>query len=505
MLPPLAGRRVGSATLGLAVPSLQARTLGTALLYLGLFCISLLQFTDPDFWWHLRTGQLIVETRSIPHADPFSFTAEGSRWVTHEWLSEVIIYGVDGAVGYVGNAVLFSGLALAALLVMHRLVLRLGLGELPALVLVALAGTIALPYWTVRPQAFTWLLTAVFVYTLYRQYREGQGPLWHLPLLMILWANLHGGYVIGLVLLGLWLASLVAERAIWHEHRDLRGPALVSGACLVATLANPNGLALLSYPLTYLAAGNASLNLITEWQSPNFHEALHLPLAAGIVLLALVGVVGGRRNVFRVGLALLFTFFALQSSRHQPLFALVLVLVVGDVLQERWWWARQGERAEGSGGPPALNWAILATALVVAAAAVPQLPEAQVHREPITSGTPAYPVEGAAFVRRHYPEARMFNEYTWGGYLIHELYPEQQVFIDGRPDMYGDEFVEDYIRVISLESDWRDILARHEVDLAIIERDSALATVLQDRWDWELAFSGPVEAVFVRSGSARAR
>lgn len=502
---PLAGRREGSATLGLAVPSLQVRTLGAALLYLGLFCISLLQFTDPDFWWHLRTGQLIVETGSIPHHDPFSFTAQGSAWVTHEWLSEVVIYGVNEVAGYVGNAVLFSGVALLALLVMHRLVLRLGLAELPALGLVALAGTIALPFWTVRPQAFTWLLTAVFLYTLYRHYREGQGFLWHLPLLMILWANLHAGYVIGLVLVGLWLASLAAERVIWHEPRDLRGPALVSGACLLATVVNPNGPALLTYPLTYLAAGNASLNLITEWQSPDFHEALHLPLAAGIVVLALVGVIGGRRNVFRVGLALLFTFFALQSSRHQPLFALVLVVVAGDVVRERWQWAREGGSAEGSGGPSALNWAILATALVVAAAALPQLPEAQVHQEPVTSGTPAYPVEGAAFVREHYPEARMFNEYAWGGYLINELYPEQRVFIDGRPDMYGDEFVRDYIRVVSLEPEWRDILARHGVDLAIIERDSALATVLEDGADWELAFSGPVEAVFVRSGSARAQ
>lgn len=496
---PLVGRGERTLATSIVLPSLHVRTLGAALLYLGLFCISLFQFTDPDFWWHLSTGRLIVESRSIPHSDPFSFTAAGSPWITHEWLSEIIIYSVDRAVGYVGNALLFSGIALLSVFVMHRLLLKLSVAELPALGLVALAGTIALPYWTVRPQAFTWLLAAVFLHALYCYFRDGRGLLWHLPPLMLLWANLHAGYATGLILLGLWLAALLAERVVWRQPRELRTPLLVGGACLLAVLVNPSGAALLTYPFTYLMGGNPSLELITEWQSPNFHEPLHLPLAAGIIFLALVGVLGGQRNLFRLGLALLFTFFALQSSRHQPLFALVLMLVAGDVLRERWSWARAGEWSErSSGGPSALNWSILAAAVLVALVTVPQLPEAQVHREPTTSGSPAYPVDGVAFIREHYPDAHMFNDYAWGGYLIHELYPDQRVFIDGRPDMYGDDFVREYVRITSLQSDWQEILARYEVDLAIIEKHSALATVLREHADWDLVFQGPVEAVFGR-------
>lgn len=147
------------------------------MLYLLFFSFGLLQFTDPDYWWHLSTGRLIVDTGSVPHHDPFSFTAAGSRWIAHEWLSEVIIYRVESAVGYVGSAILLSFVALAALIVMHRLLLKMGLSPRLALLIVAFGGLISLRYWTVRPQVFTWLLVAVFLHTLYLYHRDGKGRL----------------------------------------------------------------------------------------------------------------------------------------------------------------------------------------------------------------------------------------------------------------------------------------------------------------------------------------
>ncbi len=377
---PLTVQRARRWGLNLSLPVLNVPMLGAALLYLAFFFFGLLHFTDPDYWWHLRTGRLIVETGSVPHYDPFSFTAAGSRWITHEWLSEVIIYGVESTVGYVGNTILFSLVGVAALLVMHHLLLRLGVSSRLALAVIVFGGLISLRYWTVRPQLFTWLLVAVFLHTLYTYHRDGKGRLWHLPLLMLLWANLHAGYVIGLALLGLWLVAMVAERALLHEKRELRGPALALVASLAATAVNPNGLALVTYPLTYVAPGNASFNLITEWQSPNFHLPWHLPLALGIIVLMALGVMGGGRNLFRLGLAFLFTFLALQSSRHQPLFALVFILVAGDLIQERWAWARRcAEEPAASRGYPALNWLLLAMAVLTSLAVATQLPAAQVH------------------------------------------------------------------------------------------------------------------------------
>ena len=491
-------RRLG---LGLSLPVLDVRTLGALLVYMIFAAFSLLQFTDPDFWWHLRTGQVIVETGSIPKADPFSFTAAGSRWIAHEWLSDLLIYGTERVVGYWGNVILFAALALAALLVMHRLLLRMGVSPRVALGLVVLGGTMSLPYWTVRPQAFSWLFTAIFLYTLYLRRIDSRTTLWHLPPLMLLWANLHAGYVIGLVLLGLWLAATAAERVIWRQGHDLRVPALAFVASFAATAVNPNGLALLTYPLTYLAPGNASQRFIAEWQSPDFHSPAHWPLAAGIVALVLVGLRGQGRNMFGLGLAIVFTLMSLISARHQPLFALVLMPVMGDVLREQWRWARQEHAALlAPRGSPAINWSMLAVAALVLTLFVGRSPGLQLRGSPLTTGTFDYPVAGADFIRDSYPQARFFNSYQWGGYLINELYPEQRVFIDGRADMYGDAFMEQYVQVARLKPEWRDVLTEYGVDLVIIEKDSPLAVLLTEVEDWSLAFLGPVEAVFVRVG-----
>jgi hypothetical protein len=490
-------RRLG---LALSLPALDAPTLAVLVVYMVFAAVSLLQFTDPDFWWHLRTGQLIVETGSIPKEDPFSFTAAGSPWVAHEWLCDLLIYGIESTVGYWGNVLLFTALALAALAVMHRLLLKMGVSPRVALGLVILGGAMSLPYCTVRPLVFSWLFAAIFLHSLYAQRLDSRTPIWHLPPLMLLWANLHAGYVIGLLLAGLWLASTAVERVLSRERHDLRRPTLLLVACLAATIANPNGLALLAYPLTYLAPGNTIQGFIGDWQSPDFHLPLHWPLAAGIVALVLVGLRGDTRNLFRLSLAAVFTFMALASSRHQPLFALVFMAVMGDVLREQWRWARrEGAAQPAPRGVPALNWVILAAATLVMAFAVGRSPYLQLNGSPLTSGLFNYPAAGTEFIHDNYPDARMFNLFQWGGYIINELYPEQRVFIDGRVDMYGDTLMEQYIRVERLQPGWPDVLRQHNIDLVIIEKDSPLAAVLSEIPDWRLVFSGPVEAVFVRA------
>jgi len=196
---------------------------------------------------------------------------------------------------------------------------------------------------------------------------------------------------------------------------------------------------------------------------------------------------------------------ALQASRHQPLAALIFMAVLGDAMRERWSWAR----TEDAGTPPVrglpvLNWSILAVAVVALTLFVGRSSQLQLNSSPLTTGVFDYPVDGADFIRDNYPEARIFNSYGWGGYLINELYPQQRVFIDGRADMYGDALMEEYARVGRVEPGWRDVLAKYDVELAIVENDSALAAVLLEAADWRLAFSGPVENVFVREPGGEA-
>ena len=149
---------------------------------------------DPDFWWHLRTGRLILHS-GFPSSDVYSFTVTGHTWVTHEWLSEIIIYVMQSAFGYAGNALLFGAVTLGALALMYRLGREAGAGT-KVLVALLLLSTVNLAYFiTVRPQLFTWLFFAAFIYILERHERGEKARLWLLPPLMAIWVNMHLGWV----------------------------------------------------------------------------------------------------------------------------------------------------------------------------------------------------------------------------------------------------------------------------------------------------------------------
>lgn len=494
-------KRAG-ASLFLALPALDGAGLAVGLTCVGLVSLGLLHFTDPDYWWHLRTGQLIVETGSVPREDPFSFTNAGREWLPHEWLADVLIYGLQWLGGYALLTVLFVAVALTSLLLAHRAAQGLGLAPWPAAGLFFWAALMSGLFWTVRPAVFTWLFFAVFLYVLLEGRRGGR-RLWLLPPLMLLWANLHGGYVIGLALLALYIIASLAERRLWGEPRDLRTPALVLAACVLVTVVNPGTYELLLYPLTYVKPGNASLAFISEWQSPDFHSLAFKPLALGIAVLAAVGAWGRPRDLFLPLLGLSFAYLALDSVRHVPLFSIVFVVVMGGVLPQRFARARAKGPSVTARAPvrPLLNWALLVAAAVLAAYGLSQSSWLQLGAGAREAAALDYPKAGAAFIRAEYSGARIFNSYRWGGYLINALYPEQRVFIDGRADMYGDAFMAEYVRVLRLQPGWQATLDAYGVDLVIIERDAPLAERLASMPEtWRRAFEGPAEVVFVRTG-----
>lgn len=463
-----------------------------------LFTLSLYSSTDPDYWWHLRTGRLIIQERSVPTVDPFSYTAEGKRWVAHEWLGEVLIYGVQQAGGYAANLVLFTALAMASLLIAYRIALSFGVSRWVATGLFFWAGVISTPYWNVRPQVLSWLLLAVFLAVLV-EHRGGRNRLWLLPPLMALWANLHLGYAFGLGVVGLYALAVLAERSIWKTGADVKWPLLALAGCVAATALTPNPLEVLVYPLDYVRPGNFGVSFIAEWQSPNFHDRGHWALGLGILMFAAIGVFGRRRDLFLPGLALSFTWLALHAARNQPLFAVVFLVVTAAVMAERWQWASAAFSSGRSARErPWRNAALGLAAIVLAVAYVDGSSGNQLHRNAEAEGGIYYPKAGAEFIRTNYPEARIFNVYHWGGYLIYELYP-RKVFIDGRSDFYGDAILQSYNDVAMLRPNWQQVLDSYGVDLVLIQKDAPLSQGLAAAPDtWRLVFTGVREVIYVR-------
>jgi len=472
--------------------------------------------TDPDYWWHARTGQLISETGQLPTTDIYSFASADRPWVTHEWLTELLLYQIEYHAGYVANVALFAVLGMVTALLIYLHARRRGLGRFGATLAMLWGFAILLPLANVRPQMITVCATALCALLLVA-YRQGaRRALWALPPLFALWVNLHGGYVIGLALIALTLGGEALERALSPGQtrrawlRALAPLAATGALALLATLLNPHGVEALRYPLSYVGTGNISQRYVAEWQSPNFHDRAFLPFAAALLLGVVVGVgrrpLGWPERLWVCGFALL----GLQSIRHLPLFAVIATpILVGELaaLSHDWpgqdWWRPRWQIIRQVG---LIALAVGALMLVGVVGTTPALrAQRQLGTAPSATG---YPAGALAYLSAHEGDptlhGRLFNEYRWAGYLIYHLYPERQVFVSAQAtDPYGSDLFTPYRRTMQLAPGWRETLETWQIDLVLIDKDGPLATMLQTDAGWREVYAGDVERLFVRQGVGR--
>src|SRR6266851_2032591 len=339
-------------------------------LMLGLFGLTARGMRDPDFWWHLRTGQHIAQTHSVPHLDFYSFTNAGKQWITHEWLSELIFYGVYRATGFGGLIILF-GLVIggAFALTYFRSPARPYIAGL-SVVLAALATA---PLWGVRPQMFSLLLPSIFLFVLYPPAPTPEvrsKNIWWLVPSTLLWANLHAGYAVGLALIALVIVAWLLDGVIGSAPRDeaLRAVRLLAILLLLCTLVvifNPNGTHLYSYPFQTLHS-RAMQTYIVEWASPDFHLIRFQPFL--LLVLATFGTLALSPRRERPGTLLLLiatAYAGMRSSRHIFIFALVAAPLLAKYasawLSEKKWaqWMNTPEKV------PTRSKAMLNAALVL--------------------------------------------------------------------------------------------------------------------------------------------
>ncbi|MBN2389065.1 MAG: hypothetical protein JXB85_18760 [Anaerolineales bacterium] len=469
---------------------LTARQLFVIVLFLGLFTMALRPVADPDFWWHLRTGQWIAENQSTPRSDPFSYTNFGKEWVAHEWLSELVIYGLHQMGGFGLLIVIFALIITVA----FGLVYLRSEGQPYVAGFALLLGALATaPTWGVRPQIFSFLLSSLFLLLLDRFDETGKhSPLIPLPFLMLLWVNLHAGFALGIGLIGVYGASELVHlvKALVARSRPDQVQAFRRGLALgivillsgLAVLINPNGTRMFIYPFETLHSPSMQ-QFIQEWFSPDFHLPEWQPLAWLLVILIAAGLLG--RQPVRIPhllLTLIFAYATLRSMRHVPLFALAAIpLLAGQAAGV----LRPGPRVRkaallpGWAGPLLLAFLLLAVGFQATA----------VLQEQPTSESEAYPVAAVDWIITHQPEGNIYNTYGWGGYLIWRLYPDYLVYIDGRADLYGDEFIYDYLEIYRAEPGWQARLEASGVTLALLEPTSPLANAMLASSEWQVVYA----------------
>jgi len=460
---------------------------------------------DPDFWWHIRIGRWMVENGRLPSNDIFTYTAQSHVWTDHEYLTEMLMWVVYSKTGAVGIGLAFGAITYAGFYLMYRQVRRqpfviAGLG----LALGAIAGA---PIWGPRAQMITFALTCLELYWLQGYLSGRTRALQFFPLVMALWANLHGGWVIGFVWLGV---ALVAELVGWvwepsnPAHRaHVRLLAIVTAASAVAVLATPHGFNLYLYPFQTVGS-MAQERLIVEWFSPDFHQPYLHPFEA-MVLLLIVGFALKRPTLYDLLLSVVGVALALQSVRNIALFIAAATPVLINTYSEAW---REISKARGwklqLPSQPLFAVVTAIALIVIALATVAHIASetSPSHQTMLTDTT--YPVGAADWLAAH-PDVgtRMYNQYGWGGYLAYRFYPEtnRRVFIFGEAALMGDDLLNEYQDVQTLRSDWKTLLDKNGVDYIVYNRGEALANVLATQSDWTLVYQDSVAVIYVRKGS----
>lgn len=454
---------------------------------------------DPDFYWHVATGRLIAESGQIPSVDPFSFTWAGQPWTMHEWLSELGMFGLVEFIGPVGALVVFGLLAGASVAVIGLVVARRGVRLLAFALPAVLAVAVITPYVTVRPQVVSWLLLAVTIWLLDSLRPERPARVLLLVPLFVLWANLHGVYVVGLgVVLTYTLFTLLGRSSMAPARNWMLGGL---AAAVLATMLTPAGPIGILYPLRYIDGGDWGLANIQEWQSPNFHEPAHFALLGLIVAL---GLNGGRGTPgWLIMLSWVGVAMALVSLRNAPIAAVFALptLALGIEARFRARDATRAPRKEPSERVAATRrlMELVAALIVVAGALAVLVPP--IMGQGIERGVSAkFPAAAVDVLLDKNPDARVLADYGWGGYVIGRMYESGgRVFVDGRNDMYDDAILRDYDAVKNADPGWEAIADRWSVDAILLRPTAAVTRGPAETAGWCEMHRDEAQVLYLRS------
>jgi hypothetical protein len=466
-----------------------------ALLVCGVRGFALLN-SDGDLGRHLRVGEYILRSLSIPHTDLFSHTMLGQPFIPYEWLSEVAFAAVFRVAGLPGVSVFCALIMAVALTLVFLLMIRAGTDTLLSLIATLIAVVLTGIHWLARPHLFTILAAVLLLWLLKRS--DKKALIWS-SLLFVFWANLHGGFTYGLILIGLFLAGAVLEKQ-WARARQ---HAIMLACSIVATIVNPAGIRLHQHVFGYLR-NSYLVDHTLEYLSPNFHKpALQTFLLAIIVVVAVLAV--SRRRVATTTLLVLLvnTAFALYSARNIPLFAVTALPLLAIHFDAEWraygsaWLRRvRGAFELGQARGTTAPWiGIFVLALIVLG-----LNDGKLFGSPVTQTAFAaqqFPVAAVQRARAAQLQGRIFNQFTWGGYLLH-AWPEQKVFIDGQTDFYGADLTKTYQDIVQLNPGWRTQLDQWKIDLVVMPANSKLVAEIVTNGRWKLWYRDQTAVIIVR-------
>jgi hypothetical protein len=505
-----------------AIPSVADLVFVLLLLALTLGAMAKGLLGDAGIGWHIRTGEWILRNHAVPRVDLFSSTMAGKEWFAWEWLYDVIagaLHHVAGLNGVVFGTALVIALTFTLLL---RRTLKDGANLLIAVLMLLLAVAASTIHFLARPHVLSWLFAVIWFGALddFEERGNWRRLAWF-PVLMLLWVNLHGGFLLGFALLGIyfvsalivgWTSGSVQDRAdALNRARVLVGVAAVSA---LVTLLNPYGYRLHLHIYRYLT-DRFLMDHIDEFLSPNFH-GLAQKCFAVIVLLAVVALGAARKRIgVSHALLMLFAIYTgLFAARNIPVSSMLLVLVVAPqlsaVLREG---AGSPETSEGlrrlmarfdsfgarmarmDSGLSGHVWPALAALAILGLC----LHHGDLGSRKVLNAHFSeirFPVKAADFLAASGDAGPVFSLDRWGGYFIYRLYPERKVAVDDRHDFYGTEFLKNYLKIVRGEPGWSQALEAMHAGWVVVPADSVVTSLLRENSGWKAVYTDETAVVF---------
>jgi hypothetical protein len=459
--------------------------------------------SDGDLARHLRHGRYMLEHGGLIRADPFSFTRPGAPFVGFEYGSQ-LLYALAERVGGLPAVAVLAGLLIGlTYALLTRFLLKRGVDPLLACLTVALAIALGAGHWTARPHLFSFVAVVILLDMLEGRRRR---PVLACAALFVIWANLHGGFVYGWVLIGLYLVGSLGE-LLWSDDKEpwrerVRYYRTMLVTAMTVTVLNPYGLELHRHLIGFFGKPFLMDNT-AEFVSPDFHEP-GAKVFLGILLFIFGSLTLRRRRptlprlmVMGIGAA-----FALISVRNIPLFGLTALPIFALHMDEVW------RRLPDPGGvrgrfettatrtsslPWALPIAVLLCWVAAAGGRIGSLPLIWDRFD----GT-VFPVAAVAKARAEHLGGRLFSDFVWGGYVEY-AWPEQKIFIDGGTDFFGEDVFREYASIKGLTPGWRDLLARRDISLMLLRRESTLAHEIARDGRWGLWYCDSLAVLLRRS------
>lgn len=471
---------------------------------------------DGDLGRHLTIGGYILDELTIPTQDIFSHTMSGMHLTPHEWLAQVI-FALSFRLGGLDGVVLLCALVLGVTFtIVYRQSFSSSKLVLVSLLMTILAAAAASVHWLARPHIFTLLFTVLWVGELEKWRQDRPWRWWVLPLIMLLWVNTHGAFIVGILIWLIYLGgSLLSGRLFSNKERgdgqlDNGSPEkhwgtrhlfLVGLPVLLITLINPAGWRVWSTTFGFLQ-NQYLVSHTVEYQAPDFQLSSFWPFLAMICIsLLLTALNRSRLSLVPVLLIVSWTAFSLISARNIAIYAIIAAPILAGVLAAimrdneifEKLLAYDGRLKSVDDKLAGYIWPVIFSIAIGFAFILGTAASAEAGRNRFSGDV--FPVEAVNWIEDHPSSAPVFNYFPWGGYLLYRSWPDQTVFIDGQTDFYGESLTRQYEKVITLSDGWQDVLAEYRVGRVLMPADSVLAEELIQADGWQLVYLDGTAAI----------